>query len=80
MILKTLKIPESLSARIQRRARATKSTVSAVMREALERGLGEDTGMDMTEALKDIIGSARGPGDLSTNKAYLNDYGRSRAR
>jgi hypothetical protein len=80
MVVKTLKIPESLADRIQRQARATKRTVSAVMREALERGLGEDAGINMTEALKDIIGSASGPGDLSTNKAYFNDYGRSRSR
>jgi hypothetical protein len=80
MVVKTLKIPESLEARIQRQARATKSTVSAVMRAALERGLGEDAGIDMAEALKDIIGSASGPGDLSTNKAYFNGYGRSRSR
>jgi len=80
MIVKTLKIPASLSARIQRRARATKSTVSSVMREAIERGLGEEAGLNMADELKDIIGSASGPGDLSTNKAYLNDYGRSRPR
>ena len=80
MIVKTLKIPASLSARIQRKARATKSTVSAVMRDAIERGLGEEVGLDMADALKDIIGSASGPGDLSTNKAYLDDYGRPRPR
>jgi hypothetical protein len=80
MVVKTLKIPESLAARIQREARATKRTASAVMREALQRGLGEDAGIDMAEALKAIIGSASGPGDLSSNKAYFNGYGRSRAR
>jgi predicted transcriptional regulator len=80
MVVKTLKIPASLSARIQRKARATNSTVSAVMRDAIERGLGEDAGLDMTEALKDIIGSASGPGDLSTNKDYFRDYGRARSR
>jgi predicted transcriptional regulator len=80
MVVKTLKMPKSLSARIQRQARATKRTASAVMREALERGLGEDAGIDMSVALKDFIGSASGPGDLSTNKAYFNDYGRTRHR
>ena len=80
MVAKTLKMPASLSARITRQARATKRTASAVMREALERGLGEDSGLNMLEALKDIIGSADGPGDLSTNKARLQHYGHSRAR
>jgi hypothetical protein len=80
MIVKTLKMPASLSARIQRKARATKSTASAVMRDAIERGLGEEAGLDMVDALKDIIGSASGPGDLSTNKTHLDDYGRPRSR
>jgi hypothetical protein len=80
MVVKSLKIPESLAARIQRQARATKRTVSAVMRDALERGLGEDAGIDMAEALKGVIGSVSGPGDLSTNKAYFAGYGRSRPR
>jgi Ribbon-helix-helix protein, copG family len=80
MVVKTLKISASLSARIQRKARATRSTASAVMRDAIERGLGEEAGLDMTETLKDVIGSASGPGDLSTNKAYLHGYGRPRSR
>lgn len=80
MIGKTLRMPAGLSARIEWRARATKSTVSAVMRESIERGLGIEPGLNMADELKDIIGSASGPGDRSTNKAYLNDYGRSRAR
>lgn len=80
MVVKTLKIPASLSARIQRKARATKSTASAVMRDAIERGLGKEEGLDMSEALKGVIGSASGPGDLSTNKAYFDGYGRPRAR
>ena len=80
MVVTTLKMPASLSARVRREARATNRTASAVMREAIERGLGEDKGMDMIEALKDVIGSASGPGDLSTNKAYLKNYGRPRNR
>jgi len=78
MVIKTLRIPETLAVRIERRARATKSTVSAVMREAIERGLGEEGDLNMAEALRGIIGTAIGPGDLSTNKAHLNDYGRTR--
>ncbi len=80
MVAKTIRMPAGLSARIQRKARATNTTVSAVMRDAIERGLGEEVGLDMADALKGIIGSAKGPGDLSTNKACLNAYGRSRSR
>ncbi len=81
MVAKTVKLPKALHDRIRRQARATGRTDSAVIREALERGLGEDEGIDMVEALKDFIGSATGgPTDLSTNKAYFNDFGRSRSR
>ena len=80
MIAKTLKMPASLSARIESQARASKRTASEIMRDALERGLGEDAGLNMADALKDIIGSASGPGDLSANKAHFKHYGRARAR
>ena len=45
-----------------------------------KRGVGGHAGSAIAETLKNIIGSANGPGDLSTNKAHFNDYGRPRAR
>ena len=80
MVVKTVKLPGELHQRIRRQARSTGRTDSAVIREAIERGLGEDKGINMAEALKDFIGKYAGPGDLSTNKAYLNDLGRPRHR
>ena len=80
MVLKTLKMPASLAARIARQARASRRSASAVMRDALERGLGPDPGLDMLDALRGLVGSANGPGDLSTNKAHLKNYGRPRPR
>jgi hypothetical protein len=81
MVVKTLKIPAGLNTRIQRAARTSRRTASAVMREALERGLGEDGGIDMGAALRDFIGCIKGgPRDLSRNKAHFHDFGRSRHR
>jgi len=40
MTVKTLKIPPDWNARIEREARASRLAISAVMREALARGLG----------------------------------------
>jgi len=81
MLVKTLKIPAGLNARIERTARASKRTASAVMREALERGLGENAGIDMGAALQDYIGSVTGgPSDLSRNKAHFHEFGRARHR
>ena len=81
MILKTLKIPPQLNRRITRAARVSRRTASAVMREALERGLGEAGGIDMGAALRDYIGCVKGgPRDLSRNKEHFHDFGRSRHR
>ena len=81
MLVKTLKIPPALNTRIVRVARASGRTASAVMREALARGLGEDAGIDMGFALRDYIGCVKGgPADLARNKAHFHDFGRSRHR
>ena len=80
MVIKSVKLPRSLDARLRRAAHAKKRSYSAVMREAITRGLEADNGLDMTEALKGFIGAATGPGDLSTNKSHFRDIGRQRAR
>ena len=80
MIIKTVKLPPGLDARLRRAARAKKRSYSAVMRDAIARGLEADDGVEMTGALKDFIGAGRGPGDLSTNRKYFRDLGRQRAR
>lgn len=80
MVAKTVKLPRALDARIRRTAKQKKRPYATVLREAITRGLESTEGIDMHEALKDFIGSASGPGDLSTNKSYFRDYGRPRAR
>jgi hypothetical protein len=75
----TLKLSEQLNNQIRVLAEKEKTTTSAIVRKALEeyiaRGPAEFEGsfMDLT---RDILGVFEGPGDLSTNKRYLKDYGR----
>ena len=80
MVVKTVKLPRALDARIRRAAQARKSTYSSLMREAIVRGLDRAEGIDMGVALAGFIGAGEGPGNLSTNKNYFRDIGRSRAR
>ncbi len=80
MVVKTVKLPGALDARIRRAARAKNRSYSALMREAIVRGLDAGTGIDMGVALAGFIGAGEGPGDLSTNKDYFRDIGRKRAR
>lgn len=76
--LKTLsvKVPAALSARVVQLARSRKSTVSAVVREAIER-FAPDQGASFAEAAGDLVGSLDGgPGDLATHSKHLKGFGR----
>ncbi len=72
----SIKVPASLSARVVKLARSRKSTVSAVVREAIERYAPEE-GLSFAEAAREFIGSVDlGPGDLATNPKHLKGFGR----
>jgi predicted DNA-binding protein len=76
--LKTLsiKVPAALSARVVKLAKRRKSTVSAVVREAIER-YAPDEGSSFADAAKAYIGCLdAGPGDLATNPKHLKGFGR----
>ena len=76
--LKTLsiKVPSSLSARVVKLARSRKSTVSAVVREALER-YAPGEGTSFADAAREFIGCLDGgPGDLATHPRHLKGFGR----
>ncbi len=76
--LKTLsiKVPAALSARVVKLARSRNSTVSAVVRDAIERYAPEE-GLSFADAARDLIGSLNaGPGDLSTNPKHMKGFGR----
>ncbi len=76
--LKTLsiKVPAALSARVVKLAKTRKSTVSQVVREALE-SYAPGEGLSFSEAARQFIGCLDGgPGDLSTNPKHLKGFGR----
>ena len=71
--LKTLsiKVPAALSARVVKLAKSRKSTVSAVVREAIER-FAPDEGPSFADTARAFVGSLDGgPGDLATNPRHL---------
>jgi predicted DNA-binding protein len=75
--LKTLsiKVPAALSARVSKLAKARRSTVSAVVREALEQYAPRE-GVSFADAARAYIGSVDGgPGDLATNPRHLRGFG-----
>ncbi len=85
MKLRSMKLPKALDAKLTRYAAATGASASAVMREALADYLAKapaETGhtrpSTVGELAADLAGSAEGPGDLSTNRKYLEGFGRSR--
>ena len=75
----TVKLPETLAARLRLTVRRRGRTQSAVVREALEAYLdqsssaGAGSGLDL---VRDLAGSAEGPPDLSTSRRHLRGYGR----
>lgn len=75
----SLKLPESLDAKLNRVAKQRDQTKSDVVREALEQFLnGERTSRMVTvaELASDLLGSAEGPSDLATNPKYMEGYGK----
>lgn len=74
----SLKVPDEIDERLEARARGLGKTKSEVTREALLRFLEEDQTAEVSclDLVRDLVGSARGPGDLATNKKYLRGYGR----
>jgi predicted DNA-binding protein len=74
----TVKLPRPLAARLSAMVERQQSTQSALVREALERYLGDDNeqGPSFLELAKDLAGCIAGPEDLSSNKDHLEGYGR----
>ena len=70
-----------IAQRLKERSRATGARESEVVREALEKFLsnsGEQTAYDLARK-PGLIGCIRGaPTDLSTNKRYFKDFGKSK--
>lgn len=74
----SLKLPDEIDARLEARAKGLGRTKSEITREALMRFFeGEPKpGVSCLDLVRDLVGVARGPGDLASNKKHLRGYGR----
>ncbi len=74
----SLKLPDAVDARLASHAEALGKTKSQLTREALtsfldREGASQGSCLDL---VRDLIGTAAGPGDLASNKKHLRGYGR----
>ena len=74
----SLKLPDEIDARLKAHARAKGKTTSELTREALSRYLGHegDSRASCLDLVRDLVGTADGPGDLASNKEHMRGYGR----
>jgi hypothetical protein len=75
----SLKLPDSLAAKLAAQARKRHTTKSTIVREALEGYLANNAQkkyLTLFDVAPDLIGSIHGPSDLSYNKKYMEGYGR----
>ena len=78
----TVRVPETLTARLRRRSRAEGSTESELIREALESYLGKSnrdrTAYELAEEAGIIASMRDAPKDLSTNRRHLKGFGKDK--
>jgi len=76
----TVKLPEELELRLQVAAKRRRTSRSEVIRQLVEQGLRTTRRAEAGscyELAKDLCGSVKGaPRDLSTNKRYLQEFGK----
>jgi hypothetical protein len=76
----SLKIPKVLLNRLETEAKKTGRSKSEIIRDSLEKALGgesKDRRPTFYELTSHLAGSGKkGPSDLASNKAYLDDFGR----
>jgi predicted transcriptional regulator len=70
----SLKLPKELDQELTKIARRRNASRSAVLREALE-SLTRGPKRSVTAAAGDLVGSLRGPRDLSSSAKHLAGYG-----
>ena len=75
----SLKLEDEIDARLAAAAKRSGKTKSQVTREALVAFLdwkSRKSGISCLDLVKDLVGTAKGPGDLAANKKYLRGYGK----
>jgi hypothetical protein len=76
----SVKVSEDLKNRIKNYAENTGTSPSSIIREAIEKYLSSKTKRvkgSFLDRAEDILGIGEGPEDLSTNKKYMKNFGRS---
>jgi hypothetical protein len=79
MKILSLKLPDDLAEELTAQAQSRGTTKSEILREALVDFLAKTPEPDKGSFLDlagDLVGRFEGPGDLSYNKKYLDNYGR----
>jgi predicted transcriptional regulator len=76
----TVKLSEPEFSQLETMAAASKRTKSDVLREALSACANSSSSVSLLDAMRAYIGKVSGPGDLSTNKARMKGYGKTRVR
>ncbi|MBI2897422.1 MAG: hypothetical protein HYY06_27940 [Deltaproteobacteria bacterium] len=71
----SIKLSDDRLQRLRAVASRRKTTISEVVRQALE-GLDEQAPGSFGELAEDLIGLGRGPRDLGTNPKHLSGFGR----
>jgi hypothetical protein len=75
----SFKLPEVLVRKLERAATERRQSKSDVIRSALEQfldGEGRVYPGSFLEAAGNLVGCAEGPGDLSYNPKYMEDFGK----
>jgi Arc/MetJ-type ribon-helix-helix transcriptional regulator len=72
----SIKLTDHLDRRLTAIARRRRSNRSAVLREALEAFEKRTPKESVTAAASDLVGSLRGPADLSISPKHMAGYGR----
>lgn len=75
MRMLSLKLPRTLSVRLERAAKQRGQSKSEVVRAALEQFLKRERPISALELAGDVVGRGNGPGDLSTNSKYMEGFG-----
>lgn len=71
----SIKLPEELDEQLSAIARRRNASRSAILREALE-AFARQPKHSVTDAAAELVGSLKGPRDLSSNSKNLEGYGK----
>ena len=75
----TLKVPERLNAELEESARAEGLSKSEFIRDAIEEQVKRkkrgNKAPRVYDLISDLVGSLKGPGDLSTNPKHMEGFG-----